>query len=42
MKEYDEFDSEIKTQKAHLNEIDGQIKQVKKKVGNYRFSFLSN
>lgn len=35
LKEYDDFDDEIKTQKAHLNEIDGQIKLVKKKVRKY-------
>lgn len=33
LKEKDEFDNEIKTQKAHLDEIDGQIRLVKKKVG---------
>lgn len=32
LEDYDDFDEEIKIQKAHLHEIDGQIKIVKKKV----------
>lgn len=32
LKDYDEFDNEIKTNKAHLDEIDEQIKITKKKV----------
>nr|XP_023013515.1 coiled-coil domain-containing protein 63-like [Leptinotarsa decemlineata] len=32
LKEYDDFDEEIRIQKSYLNEIDGQIKIVKKKV----------
>ncbi|VEN59202.1 unnamed protein product [Callosobruchus maculatus] len=32
LEEYDIFDEEIKVQKAHLNEIDEQIKMVKKRV----------
>ncbi|KAG5876654.1 hypothetical protein JTB14_029386 [Gonioctena quinquepunctata] len=31
LKEYDDFDDEIKIKKSHLNEIDGQIKIVRKK-----------
>lgn len=32
LREYDEYDLEIKKQKAYLNEIDGQIQMVKKNV----------
>lgn len=35
-KDHDEFGYEIKKQKAYLNEIDDQIKQVKKKVSQYQ------
>ncbi|XP_057654076.1 coiled-coil domain-containing protein 63-like [Diorhabda carinulata] len=36
LNEYDEFDAEINQNKSHINEIDGQIKMVKKKVLDLR------
>lgn len=38
LREFDEFDGEIKTKKNHLVEIDEQIKMVKKKVCNNKSS----
>lgn len=40
LREFDEFDSEIKTKKNHLVEIDEQIKMVKKKVWEDKISYI--
>lgn len=42
LEDYDDFDAEIKTQKAHLNEIDAQIRRVKKKVNYLQTDVLNN
>lgn len=41
LREFDEFDGEIKTKKNHLVEIDEQIKMVKKKVCSNKYFCIS-